>query len=227
MQTKWIRLAFVGAALVGASAWLGCGSIFNPAFVNTTVGGQFPVTPGPPADFVLVRGLNETGETVEFTVTIEREELVLDDDGNFQVDDDGNFVTRSLRETVRLLTSPAGTATDLGVLFPCSVSPVTLVGLGENLLPGDAALFVGGEGPAGAVGFGITADDLNPLSLEAENFACGDTIIFRAFRSIGVPGGIDVQAFLLPGFNQPSEFQQPSTFENYQTFLESQASEDE
>jgi len=230
VQTDSPRRLLAGflVLLGGLIQWAGCGAgIFNPAFLNTVAGGQFPVTPGPGADFVMVRALNETGQNVEFIVTIERDELVLDEEGNFQVDDQGNFVTRTARETVRLQTGLAGNASELGVLFPCDVSPVTLVGLGEELLPSDAAVFVDGDGPGGAPGFGVTAANLNPLSLDAENFSCGDTITFRAFQSIGVPGGIALQSFLLPGESQPSIFTGPNTFVNYQTFLESQVREDD
>jgi len=228
VRNKVITAALAGLAMLWGAGGIGCGAgLFNPAFVNATVGGQFPVTPGPGADFVFVRGLNEAGQTVEFIVTIEREVPVLDDEGNFQMDDDGNFITRPERRTVNLLSGPTGDASSVGVLFPCSESPVTIVGLGENLLPDDAALFVGGEGAGGATGFGVAADDLNPLTLEAGNFACGDSIIYRAFQSVGVPGGIAIQAFVLTGFDQPSVFNGPDTFVNYQQFLEAQVQEDE
>jgi len=46
----------------------------------------------------------------------------------------------------------------------CDVEPVTIVGLGENLLPTDAGVFVGGEGPSGAGGFGVSASEVTPLS---------------------------------------------------------------
>ncbi len=207
----------------------GCGGVglFNPAFVNTTVGGEFPVTPGPGAAFVLVRALNETGQIVEFIITVERQRLVLDDDGNFQIDEDNNFITRPERETVRLLTGATGQATEMGVLFDCGVEPVTFVGLGENLLPTDAVLFIGGGGAGAATGIGVAAGDLNPLSLAASNFNCGDTIIFRAFRSTGTPGGVRVETFLQPGSEQPSIFSGPDTFVNLETFLEAQVREDE
>jgi hypothetical protein len=226
---RTLTFAAAAALVVSATGWWGCGGggVFNPAFINSTVGGVFPITPGPGADFVFVRGLNETGQTVEFIITIEREVLVLDDDGNPQQDDAGNFVTRAERQTVNLVTGATGDATSAGVLFECAESPVTLVGLGENLLPGEAAIFVGGEGAGGATGFGVAIDDLNPLSLEAGNFACGDSIIFRAFQSVGVPGGVDIQTFLLAGSQQPSEFTGPDTFVNFQQFLEAQAPEEE
>lgn len=218
----------LAVVLVGLLVWAGCGAgIFNPAFLNTFVGGQFPVTPGPVADFIMVRGLNQTGLSVEFIVTIEREELILDEFGNPIVNDQNEFVTQSARETVELLTGETGTATDLGVLFPCDRSPVTVVGLGENLLPTDSAAFVGGAGAGGAAGFGVSASGLNPLTLEAGNFACGDTIIFQAFTSVGQPGGVALRAFRLPGNQQPSIFSGPDTFVNYQNLLQSQIPEED
>ncbi len=202
-------------------------TFFNPAFINTISGGQVPVTPGPGAAFVMVRVTNETNQNVEFIVTIEREVLVKDEDGDFQVDDQGNFITRPQRKTVQLTTNATGLATDIGVLFDCSESPVTIVGLGEELLPTDAAVFVGGEGAGGAAGFGVPVGNLNPLRLDIGNFNCGDTIIFRAFISSGVPGGVGLQTYLLPGSEQPDEFRGPSTFVNLEQFLESQILENE
>jgi len=219
------------AGIVGAMAVAGCGaaaSLLNPAFVNTVSGGVTPVTPGPSADFVFVRGRNETGRVVTFIVTIERLELVRDASGNFEFDDQGNPVTtRPPPETFRVLTSGTGQSSDVGLLFPCSESPVTIVGLGENLLPTDAAIEVGGEGGTGAGGFGVPAGTLTPLRLDVGNFNCGDTIIFRAFLSTAVAGGVGLQSFLLPGSEQPSVFQGPSTFVNYQAFLESQVREEQ
>jgi len=208
----------------------GCGntgSLFNPAFINTFQGGVFPLTPGPPVAFILVRVLNDTGQTAEFTVTIEQLIIETDEDGNFLYDDAGNPITRAVLRTKQLFTSPNAPANDLGVLFDCSVFPVTRIGLGENLLPTDAGVFIGGEGPAGSPGFGISAGQLNPLSLEAGNFNCGDTVIFQAFQSTGVPGGVSLQSYILPHSEQPSEFQGPSTFENYEALLESQVREEE
>lgn len=213
-----LSLLAIFAASLSAT---GCGTTFlNPAFLNTTSGGQFPVTPGPSAAFVLVRALNQTGTTVEFFVTIEREKLRVDDDGNFVLDDLGNFATDPVRETVRVLTGTAGLSTDIGVLFPCGQSPVTLVGLGENLLPTDRHIAVGGEGAGGATGVGVTVENLNPLSLAQSNFNCGDTIIYRAFRSTGTPGGVLVSTFLLPGSEQPFDFAGPSTFVEFQDLLD-------
>lgn len=215
------------SCLLAVVGWACGGAALNPAFINSLSGGVVPVTPGPPAAFVFVRTVNETNQTVEFIVTIEREELVRDEDGNFQVDENGNFVTEPKRETVRLNTNATGLATETGVLFPCGESPVTIVGLGEDLVPTDAAVFVGGGGAGGNVGFGVPAGNLNPLRLEIGNFNCGDTIIFRAFTSVGVAGGMALQTFLLPGSEQPSIFSGPSTFVNYEEFLATQLQGDE
>lgn len=222
------RTAATGVLL--AIAATGCGasaSLFNPAFVNTVSGGITPVTPGPEADFVFVRGRNETGLNVEFIITIERLVLVQDADGSFQFDDLGNPVTRTERQTVRLSTFGTGQSAELGTLFSCSESPVTIVGLGENLVPTDAGVVVGSEGGAGAGGFGVPAGSLNPLRLDVGNFNCGDTVIFRAFLSSAVAGGVGLQSFLLPGSEQPSDFLGPSTFVDYEDFLQSQVREEQ
>lgn len=215
----------VFAAIVSALAVAGCGGtagIFNSAFLNTITGGEVPLTPGPGAAFVFVRCKNETDLPVEFILTIQRDSLVLDAQGNFQVDEDGEFVITPERETVRLTTLPNGQARELGTLFPCGQSPVTHVGLGKDLLPSDAAVFVGGQGVGGQVGFGVPAGALAPLQLSAGNFNCGDTIIFRAFRATGVAGGVALETFLLPGSEQPSVFRGPSTFVNLEQFFESE-----
>ena len=202
----------------------GCGTagVFNPAFINTVFGGIVPVTPGPAAAFILVRTINGTDQNVEFIVTVEIDELQLNPDGSFQIDSVGNFVTEPVRQTVSLTTFPDGQARELGVLFPCGESPITLIGLGENLLPTDSAAFVGGQGPAGTGGFGISAAQINPLSLAVGNFNCGDTVIFRAFRSPGTSGGVALESLLLPGSEQPDEFPGPSTFENFEQIIAAQ-----
>lgn len=199
----------------------------NPAFTQTFIGGQVPVTPGPGADFILVRGQNDTGDFAEYIVTIEREVFERDDDGNVQLDENGQPITRSERNTISLLTSSDAPANDQGVLFSCAESPINIIGLGENLLADDTQLVSGGAGAGGAGGVGIRDPTLTPLSRAAGNFACGDTIIFRAIRSTSVAGGIKIDAFRLAGFDQPSLFNGPSTFVNYQDFIESQVREDE
>jgi hypothetical protein len=217
----------------------GCGTsvFFNPAFLNTFVGGEYPVTPGPGAGFLFVRTINETAQSVEFVVTVERAVVQTDEEGNFRFEDLNNngvrdpneeFITESQLETTRLRTPAGGKASDLGVLFPCRTSLITRVGLGENLLPTDAAAFVGGEEAGGAAGFGIPATGLNPLRfVNPTNFNCGDTIIFRAVQTVGVAGGVSLQSLLLPGSEQPDRFNRANTFVNYEAFLESQIREDE
>lgn len=207
----------------------GCGTgIFNPAFVNSQLGGGVvPQTPGPEADYVLVRLVNTTGQPVEFIVTIDRDVLDLDDDGNPQRDEDGNLLTVPQRESVRLQTAATGNASESGTLFECAKSRITRVGLGENLLSTDVGAFVGGAGAGGAAGFGVPVGQLNPLQLSAGNFNCGDTIIFRAIVVSGQAGGVGLQSFLLPGYEQPSEFSGPNTFVNLQNFIETQVGEDD
>ena len=214
----WATATLLG----GLAAGCGTSSALNPAFINSISGGIVPVTPGPGAAFVMVRGKNETNQTVEFIVTIRRSVPVTDDAGSIQFDDDSSIITRPESETRRLITLPTGQARDLGTLFPCGDTPVTHVGLGENLLPTDAAVFVGGGGTGLSTGFGIPAGSLNPLQLMEGNFNCGDTIIFRAFVSNAVAGGIGLQSFLLPGSEQPSIFDGPDTFVNLNAFIESQ-----
>ncbi len=229
LQQKIAALGLGVCGLVSVASF-GCGSsaaLLNPAFVNSQVGGVTPQTPGPGANFVLVRVVNSTGQQVEFIVTIDRDVLELDAEGNPQRDEDGNLLTMAQRETVQLQTGPTGSASESGVLFECADSRITRIGLGENLLPTDAAVFVGGSGAAGSAGFGVPAGSLNPLSLETGNFNCGDTVIFRAIVQTSQAGGVGLQSFLLPGFEQPSEFSGPNTFVNYQQFLETQVSEND
>lgn len=225
-STKVFMAGLLACGVI-AAAGSGCGSsIFNSAFVNSQLGGGVvPQTPGPNADFVLVRVVNSTTQPVEFIVTIDRDVLDLDDEGNPQRDEDGNLLTVSKRETVRLQTAGTGDSSESGVLFPCAESRITRVGLGENLLPSDAGVFVGGTGAGGATGFGVPVGSLNPLSLAAGNFNCGDAVIFQALIQTGTAGGIGLKAYLLPGFEQPSVFSGPNTFVNFQQFLETQVSE--
>ena len=205
----------------------GCGgtaSLFNPAFLNTFMGGQVPVTPGPGAAFVFVRCINETDQVVKFLVVAERAIPELDEDGNYRIED-GEFVMRIEREGAEVCTVPNSQGREAGVVYSCSQSPIVRVGLGENLLTTDPAVAVGGDCSGGAEGFGVVAGDLTPLTLE--EFSCGDTIIFRAFESITVAGGVALQSYLLPGSQQPSDFSGPDTFVNLENFIESQVSEDE
>jgi hypothetical protein len=238
MQRLARRPLWIG--LIGCAVLLpGCDSnvsFLSSSFVNTLSGGVYPVTPGPRADFVLVRAINSTDRVITFFVTVERTELVPDEEGRPQLSEDGELITRDVMETVELTTRPGGRASEMGYLFPCSESsgPVIRVGLGENLMAGDAAIFVietddfNPELPvAFQPGVGLPATGQNPLRLDARNFACGDTVIFRAFRSTGTAGGVRVETFLLPGSEQPDQFSGLNTFVNYEDFLESQVTEEE
>jgi hypothetical protein len=225
-------------ALAAAAAFTAsCGNstgLFNPAFVNTVEGGVFPLTPGPGSSFVLVRGLNETAAVLEFFITIERRQLVLDENGEIIRDGNGNPMTEDVLESSKITTLPGGRSNDVGVLYECSESAILRVGLGENLLASDAAVFVSDpamfnfDDPLGNPGgYGILAQGLPPLRLVDGNFFCGDTVVFRAFASSGVPGGVRLQSFVLAGYQQPTSVTGPNTFVNYEAFLESQAREDE
>ena len=223
---------FRSAAVAAGFLFLGCGNpvaFFNPSFVNLTSGGVFPLTPGPRADFVLVRVVNATLTNAEFIVTIEREVFQRDEFGNVILDGFGNPLTVAVRETKRLNTLVAAPSNEMGVLFPCSESPVNLIGLGEDLLPDDAAVFLGGGGTGFAAGSGVAVGDFQALSrlVDPPNFVCGDTVIFRAIVSTSNVGTVRLESFLLPGFEQPDQFVGPNTFVNYQGFLESQTSDDE
>lgn len=216
---------FLSAAVVAGLFAAGCSN----TFVNLTSGGVFPLTPGPGADFVLVRVVNETNSNAEFIVTIEREVFQRDEDGNVILDEFGNPLTLSVRETKRLNTLVAAPGNEMGVLFPCSESPINLIGLGENLLPNDTAVFLGGGGAGFGAGSGVVVGNFQALSrlVNPPNFACGDTVIFRAILSSRSVGTVKLEAFLLPGFEQPNQFGGRNTFVNYQNFLESQLSDDE
>ena len=218
---------FAAAPLVFMSFQGGCSGVFNPAFTNTLVGGQFPLTPGPAASAMLVRVVNETTLNAEFIVTVEKAVIQRDETGNPIVDENNNVVLRPQRQTVRLSTLAIEPANELGVLFSCLEEPINIIGLGETLQPNDIAVFVGGTGAGGAGGVGIPAASINPLVRQEGNFACGDTVIFRAIEAPGITGGVAVQSFLLPGFEQPEAFNGPSTFLNWEEFLQSQTREDE
>lgn len=221
------KLFYVGAFSMALLA-AGCGtvSLFNQPFLNTIVGGEFPITPGPNAAFVFVRVVNQLDQAADFIVTIERESILLDDDGFAVIDDNGNPQTFTSIETVRLRTFPVDLANEAGTLFQCSTSAVRRVGLGENLLPNDAAIFVlTGLQPDSfeiGVGFGVTAEGLNPLEWEANNFECGDTIVFRAIPAAGqgTSGNVRIETLLYPGTEEPGIFNGPSTFANYSNFLD-------
>lgn len=212
-----MKVILVGALMISGTLICGCNVGFlNPAFANTLTGAVVPLTPGPESSFVLVRVINETGVSVEFVVTAEREELI--DEGNA-------IITQTIKETVRLLTFPIGQAQELGVLLDCTPG-ITRIGLGENLdQPGtDAGIFINAE-VGGIAGAGVPVD-VAPL-VSPGNFVCGDTVIFRAFTSTGNVGGVKVQTALLDFQSQPSQFIGPDTFLNARRFLELQISGDD
>lgn len=200
----------------------GCGvSVFNPAFVNSQSGGVHPVTPGPGAAFVLVRVVNDTVLDASFVVSIERSVLVRNEDGTPAVDDFGNPFTEDKVETKELDTVSTPPGNENGHLFPCGDSPVNVVGLGDDLADlNSTAVFLRVPGSGGLQGFGISAREVPPLSREAGNFNCGDTIIFHAFSSQNSVGGVGLRSLLLRGEEQPAEFSGASTFETAQSVLE-------
>ena len=143
--------------------------------------------PGPDSGLLLVRALNTTDQPVSFIVTVETGETE-------------DPVTNEL------FTLPGSQANEAGVLFTCTDEfPITRVGLGENLNQPttNPGLFVGGLA-ANEQGFGVPPN-INPLSLIAGDYTCGDTVIFQAIVSTNAPGGFKVQAFVLPAESQPED----------------------
>ena len=212
-----VKLMLVGALMISGSLFHGCNAGFlNPAFVNMQTGAVVPLTPGPESSFVLVRVINETTTSVEFVVTAEREVLI---------DEGSAIVTQTTQETVRLVTIPAGQAQELGYLFDCNPA-ITRIGLGQNLdQPGISPGIFTNVVVGGSAGTGVPVD-VAPL-VSPGNFVCGDTVIFQAFVSTGVVGGIKVNTALLDYQSQPSEFIGPDTFLNARRFLELQTIEDD
>lgn len=203
-------------AVISAGTWIGCNStlFFNPAFVNSTTGEIFPLTPGDRAAFVLVRGNNTSQSAIEFVVTAER--LVPDD-----ADPD---VLNPVLQTFRLLTQPTAQANDMGVLLDC---PVARIGLGEVIddPTTEPGLFVGATA-VGAGGFGVPPN-INPLSADFGNFDCGDTIVYQASTAGGSVGGVIVAAFVLDDAGQPDPPTGLDTFVNARSLLEQQELDDE
>jgi len=195
---------------------MGCSNtlIFNPAFVNQQTGDVFPLVPGDRTGFVLARANNTTSVPIEFVITAERRVASADDPNTFVV----------VRETRRVLTQPAQSANDLGVLFNC---PIARLGLGETLdrPTTEPGIFVNAQA-VGAGGFGVPPN-ANPLDSDAENFDCGDTIIFVASESASVAGGVQVTVFRLDDEGQPDFIRGLDTFANARTLIEEQELEEE
>lgn len=220
-------MGWLGASM-GLGVLVGCGMIFNGAFLNSLNPGEvYPLTPGPRAAFVFVRVLDSVPDDpdvegitgIEFVVTAEKTVVSRDDDGNPIYDTDGKVVTEIQLETVRLQTRSQKLANENGHAFACSEEAIERVGLGENLLPTDSGAFIN-SGTQQIAGFGIPAS-VAPLSrTEGDVFSCGDTIIFRAIGASSVPGGVQIESFLLPYSNQPGNFSGPDTFGNLEDVID-------
>jgi hypothetical protein len=201
-------------ALIVASS--GCSDIllFNPAFINQRTGDVFPLVPSDRAGFVLARANNTTSVPIEFVITAERRVPSVEDPDTFVLE----------LETRRVLTQPVQSANDMGVLFNCEIDRL---GLGEILdrPTTEPGIFVNAEA-VGAGGFGVPPN-ANPLSQDAENFDCGDTVIFVASESNSVAGGVVISIFLLDDELQPQEVRGLDTFVNARTLIEEQSFEEE
>lgn len=206
--------ASVAAPLALSFGLFGCGEaavlFLNPTFVNQSQGGLFPFVPRPENDLLLVRAVNRTGRAVTFLVTVERR----------------SGGTVNMAETTELFASPQEAA-DVGVLYACTEGdPITRVGLGENLNrpTTEAGLFISDAGAGDtAAGFGVPPN-INPLSGDAGDFFCGDTVIFQVLDSPSSPGGFKVQAFVIPFETQPEN----TAFDTFQVageFLNGRPSE--
>lgn len=103
-------LMLAGIGLLGCSADV---SLFNQSFVNLFTGSVVPIVPGPDPGYVMVMGMNDSEESIEFVVTAESEELIVTVNNLGQVT---SFEATVLEpETVNLITDP--TATSLGIVF--------------------------------------------------------------------------------------------------------------
>jgi hypothetical protein len=196
-----VRLRLKSLFLVVLVTVLGCGNnaalFLNPAFVNSIQGGLFPLVPRPETNLILIRANNSTTERLTFLITIERSTA-------FSTGGPDGTVTNS--ETIEVFTEPGAQSNEAGVLFECSAdNPITRIGLGRDLNQPqvDAGLFVGGFNDV-VPGFGVPGN-INPLSILAGDYECGDTIIFRALQSINQPGGFRVEPFRLSWRTQAAE----------------------
>ncbi len=199
-ELRRIRVALATCLIGAVSLVAGAGGcfdplIFNPAFVNQFEGGLFPFVPGRKNDLLLIRTVNTTNVTMRFLVTIERTRILSSGP-------DGGAINES--ETTELFTIPGSKSNESGTLFDCSAeNPISRIGLGENINRPDTepGIFVGGVGDI-EQGFGVPPN-INPLSRDAGDFKCGDTVVFEAFTSANAPGGFKVRAFVLDADTQP------------------------
>jgi len=200
MRLTRIRIAIATCMMCVATLLVGAGGCFdplilNPAFVNQFQGGLFPFVPGRSNDLLLVRTVNTTNVTMRFLVTIERSRILSSGPN-------GGAINES--ETTELFTTPGSKSNESGALFDCSAeNPIARIGLGQNINRPDTepGIFVGGVGDI-EQGFGVPPN-INPLSRDAGDFKCGDTVIFEAFTSANAPGGFKIRAFVLDADTQP------------------------
>ncbi|MCK4660885.1 MAG: hypothetical protein KAV82_15300 [Phycisphaerae bacterium] len=214
-------MSLLCVALAGTGLCFGCGenaTLFNPGFINYSLGGIYPLVPGPQSGFILVRVINSTSnpsQNARFVVTAERQDETTDENGV-------TTITTEM-ETVRLQTYPEGRANEVGILFDC---PVLRVGLGENIgFPGTEPGVYLGAVPGQAEGFGVPGH-VNPLSAIDGNFECGDTLVFEATSWAGAAGNIKVVSYVLDADEQPAQISGPDTFNNARTVLEQYSFED-
>ncbi len=99
-------------------------TFFNQAFLNLIAGGQVPIAPGPDAGYVMALVINSSDQSIEWVVSAESEEIIVNLDGN------GGVLSfdppRTLdTETVELLTDVD--APTLAIVFansPAEFPPV-------------------------------------------------------------------------------------------------------
>ncbi len=200
-----------------ASAAISCNNsmIFNPAFINQQTGEYFPLVPQERTGFILVRGNNATTESaIEFLITVERQVASETIEGAVDIE----------TESVRLFAPAAARANDVGILIDC---PAYRIGLGENLdrPTTEPGIYVDAEA-VGVGGLGVPAN-VNPLSSDAGNFECGDTIIFQAIEAANTVGGVKVNAYVLKGDQFSEDIIGIDTFANARSLIEEQLLEDE
>lgn len=87
MKTRW--LAFTTLVVVGLPGCNPDATLFSDAFISVTVGGLEPVAPGPDAGYVMALVTNSTNQSIEFVVTAEQEEIIVQLDGQGNVESFG------------------------------------------------------------------------------------------------------------------------------------------
>lgn len=125
------KLQFVILGLLWSPVLLSCSeeaSLFNESFVNLVSGGQVPIAPGPNAGYVEVLAINSSNQSIEWVVTSESEEIIvnLDRAGGILGFDPPRILEP---ETVELLTDVD--APTLAIVFTTSPVEFPPVGPGE------------------------------------------------------------------------------------------------